>query len=368
MGGTPENLAAMNLKIKSINDESIGYAGWTRKQEIHVLAKANNYQTNKPMDDGEWWGFRAPTTANSSQAPMCNLPIVVAKLTARIPAGGNYNAPRDVPENAFVIREEMGIWNKNQMMSDNAVEGSYKHLKVAAPMSSYPVPNYVGFIPIPAANTDGYVGQYIAHHATAYPGLGRDHMSVAISVFTCGLHLFNFQHIHEHYLQVHGLPEGVASLKTLQTITLDKDTAFTCPDLRNIEDVGTEEKGLAVDAVYNMSTAKGIFKSSNNNRSTADLCRTRSQEFLREVKKVCQVKFYGRFYMKLGRILKASGQNISGDFSVKWQVVEDCLYGAVSDVEGVTRLDNYLNLNYTKFTGATLELLVYEVDREVDAY
>ena len=65
MGGTPENLAAMNLKIKSINDESIGYAGWTRKQEIHVLAKANNYQTNKPMDDGEWWGFRAPTTANS---------------------------------------------------------------------------------------------------------------------------------------------------------------------------------------------------------------------------------------------------------------------------------------------------------------
>ena len=133
------------------------------------------------------------------------------------------------------------------------MEGSYKHLKVAAPMSSYPVPNYVGFIPIPAANTDGYVEQYIAHHTTAYPGLGRDHMSVAISVFTCGLHLFNFQHIHEHYLQVHGLPEGVASLKTLQTIALDKDTAFTCPDLRNIEDVGTEEKGLAVDAVYNLT-------------------------------------------------------------------------------------------------------------------
>ena len=31
-------------------------------------------------------------------------------------------------------------------------------------------------------------------------------------------------------------------------------------------------------------------------------------------------------------------------------------------------MDNFLNLNYTKFTGATLELLVYDVDREVDAF
>ena len=147
-----------------------------------------------------------------------------------------------------------------------------------------------------------------------------------------------------------------------------QDTAFTCPDLKNVEDVGTEEKGLAVDAVYNMSVAKGVFKTLNNQRSTADICKTRSQEFLRELKKACQTNFYGRFYMKLGRTLRASGQNISGDFTVKWQIVENCLYGAVSDVEGVTRMDNFLNLNYTKFTGATLELLVYDVDREVDAF
>lgn len=43
------------------------------------------------------------------------------------------------------------------------------------------------------------------------------------------------------------------------------------------------------------------------------------------------------------------------------------MYGAVSDEEGVTRLDNYLNLGYARFTGATLELLIYEVDREIDA-
>ena len=133
----------------------------------------------------------------------------------------------------------------------------------------------MGYIPIPAADTDVYVGQFITHHTTLFPGLGREHMSVAISVFMCGLQLFNPQHVHENCLQVHGLPEGIASLKALQTISVAKDTAFTCPDLKNIEDVGTEETGLAVDAVYNMSIAKGIFKTFNNSRSSTDLCKTR---------------------------------------------------------------------------------------------
>ena len=128
MGGTPENLATMNLRIKSINDECIGYAGWTRKQDIHILAKANTYQTNKPMDDGDWWGFRAPTAANSSQAPMCNLPIAVAKLSAHIPAGGNFNAARDIPEEAFVIREEMAVWNMDhEFIPGLKLRGLYPH-------------------------------------------------------------------------------------------------------------------------------------------------------------------------------------------------------------------------------------------------
>ena len=154
MGGTPENLATMNLKIKDINDECLGYAGWTRKQLIHALAKNNAYQTNKPVDDGDWWGYRPQTAANSCQAPRCNLPIAVARISANIPAGGNFNAARPIAEEAFVIREEMAVWNMDQMMFAKAVENSYKHLDIAAPMSSYLVSNYVGYIPIPAADTD----------------------------------------------------------------------------------------------------------------------------------------------------------------------------------------------------------------------
>merc|ERR1711940_324421 len=113
---------------------------------------------------------------------------------------------------------------------------------------------------------------------------------------------------------------------------------------------------------------KGVFQANTNNRKAASLRRTRAQEFIKELKKACTEQFFGRFFMLLGRTLRAAGQNIQGDFSVKWNVIEECLYKAISDLEGVTRLDNFLNLNYTRFTGRTLELLIYDVDREVDAF
>ena len=141
------------------------------------------------------------------------------------------------------------------------------------------------------ANTDKYVNQFIAHHVGNYPGLEKQHVSVAISVFMCGLQLFDPQHVDEHCRQIHGLSNGIASLSPLQVISLDKDTVFLCPDLKSMEDVGPEEKKMLIDAVYNMCIAKGIFVTVNNNRSSADLNRTRAQEFLREVKKAYLMNF-----------------------------------------------------------------------------
>ena len=215
MGATPESLAAMNLKVKNVNDECLGYSSWTRKQEVHTLAKANAHQTNKPRDDGDWWGFNPPTAANACRAPRCNLAIAVARISANIPAAGQV-AAIDVPETAYVITDEMGTWSRSQMYFTKAIENNYQHMKVAAPMCSYLISNYVNFVPIPAANTEGYVGQFLAHHtANGYAALTRDHVSVAISVFMCGLPLFDTQHVHEHCLHVHGLPSGITSLRPL---------------------------------------------------------------------------------------------------------------------------------------------------------
>ena len=79
----------------------------------------------------------------------------------------------------------------------------------------------------------------------------------------CGLQLYDIQHVHEHCIHVHGLPSGIATLKPRPTITLDKDTAFACPDLKNFEDMGMEGKKLAVKSVYTQSIAKQVFVSFN---------------------------------------------------------------------------------------------------------
>ena len=222
MGGTPGDVAAMELRLSAINDECIGYSDWDRKLELHTLTKNNAYQANRPLDKGPWWGFTAPSAANSSCAPMCNIPVVIIRIKARIPAGGGHANPRNVPENAFVMKEEMGPWYRTHMMSDKAVEGTFKHLEVAAPTSAYQVTDYARYIPLPASSTDGYITQYVANNVTNYVGLTRNHVTVATSVFICGLQLFNPQHITEHYIHVHGLPQGVASLRPLETITVDK--------------------------------------------------------------------------------------------------------------------------------------------------
>ena len=102
----------MNLKIKDTDDECLGYAGWIRKQQIHTLAKANDYQVDTPMDDGDWWGYRPPSATNSCQAPRCNLPIAVARIRANIPASGDWIFDRGINEEAFVIKKkwQSGTW------------------------------------------------------------------------------------------------------------------------------------------------------------------------------------------------------------------------------------------------------------------
>ena len=85
---TPEDLRAMDLKLKGPNDECLAYGQWIRIAAVHVLAKAS-YQTDVPVDDGDWWRYAAPTVATTAQlsTPRCNLPVAVARLSANIPAG-----------------------------------------------------------------------------------------------------------------------------------------------------------------------------------------------------------------------------------------------------------------------------------------
>ena len=94
------------------------------------------------------------------------------------------------------------------------------------------------------------------------------------------MQLYDTLHVQEHYHRLHGLPKGIASLKQMQTIVLDKDTSFVCTDLMNIEDVGAERMKTMITGVYNQCIAKSVFVSCNGGRADADLSQQRSQEFL----------------------------------------------------------------------------------------
>ena len=246
----------------------------------------------------------------------------MARLSANIPAGGAYNADRVIDVEAFVIKEKMAIWSRKQMLFAKASESNFKHLDVTAPMNAYPVGNYVNYIPIPALDTSKFVDEFMAHHSTSSPGLQREHILVAFSIFQCGLQLIEEQQVDEHCRQIHGLTDGINTLSPLQVITLDKDQVFKCPSLQRMEDVGPEEREMLANSVYNMSVAKGVFQVVNNNKSKADLKRNRAQEFLEEVRKASSATYYGRFNMLLGQQLRKSGWNIAGDFTAKWQTVQ----------------------------------------------
>ena len=66
------DLAAMDLRPKGVNDETLGYSSYNRREELHIRAKGNGYQLNKIDDDGDWWSFKQPTTSSSCMAPRCH--------------------------------------------------------------------------------------------------------------------------------------------------------------------------------------------------------------------------------------------------------------------------------------------------------
>ena len=208
----------------------------------------------------------------------------------------------------------------------------------------------------------------MAHHTAAYQGLQKEHIDVGLSVFQCGIALFDPQQIDEHCRQIHGLESGINTLSPLQVINVDKDQVFECPDLRRMEDVGPEERMILADSVYNMSIANGVLEVVNNNKSMADLKRNRAQEFLREVEKACHKQFFGRFKMLIAQKVRDDGGNILGDFTAKWGTIQTCLFSAVSEEQGVARMTNFLTINHIRFGDAPLEQLVYKVDMDVDTF
>ena len=120
---TPALLRAMDLQLKGIADETIRYSQWGRKTEVHTLAK-QTYQADKPVDDSDWWKLSGALIGVPG-IPKCNLPIIVARLSASVPLGGRrFNQYKTISEEGFLVKKNLAIWAKKQMLySKAAAEG-----------------------------------------------------------------------------------------------------------------------------------------------------------------------------------------------------------------------------------------------------
>ena len=135
-----------------------------------------------------------------------------------------------------------------------------------------------------------------------------------------------------------------------------------------MEDFGPEKRKQLATSLYYSCITRGIFTSTQNNRSTADLKPNKSREFLTELEKACNKVYFGRFSMYLGNELAKKGIYFTGDFTCKWSLIEDSLFKAIGDEQNVIRLSNFLDLNHTQFKDQPLELLFNQVNHEVDSY
>ena len=157
--GTAAQLRTMDLQLKGDIDEVLRYSQWDRKREIHTLVK-KTYQSDKPIDDGNWWRIALSTDPQFSDTAKCNLLIVVARLKAFIPQGGPANAYLDMDEEGFLVKKKLAEWSKKQMFFTKAASKKSSHLDVAAPKSSYSIPNYDGYIPIQALDAIQFINEF----------------------------------------------------------------------------------------------------------------------------------------------------------------------------------------------------------------
>ena len=164
-----------------------------------------------------------------------------------------------------------------------------------------------------------------------------------------------------HLKDVHGITFN--SLKPVQVIKVDTTHEFKLPGIMDIELSGPDQKALQINSIYTRSVKSGVVTKTNNKR-TADLMEDQSQVFMVELGKSTPTKFFSRFEMFLCMALE--GEDIRGDFTCKWWVIENLLFKAISKEQNTIRYAQFLEKDYTQFHSLPMEILINSVDAHVD--
>ena len=169
--------------------------------------------------------------------------------------------------------------------------------------------------------------------------------------------------IDRHYRTVHQFETGIYHLKKREIIDVNINLPFSIPDLTNFHSLGPNKQSALIDKVYTQCVARGVFDDTSN-KNESNLLRSRSLEFLSEMKKSSAPNYYERFKFALSNIVDT---DVEDGFVCRWRDVKKAMFTAVGKENKVNRLYAFLDKKPSDFHGAPLELLIGQVDMHVDS-
>ena len=270
-------LASMGLRAQRKDiDEIISFSQWDRKVALHRAIKLQNVPA-RPSVDNMW---RQEQGNRAGYNTKCNVGICIINISAAVPGEGTTCAPKDLPGQSYLCKEEMGVWSKKYLTSSAGPTKYNQHLKQASDMERYSIEDYCNYVPNvvwDAVNTykNLYLAKYIGQNST----LDITMMQHTFSSFKCGYVMDKEGIIDQHLRQVHGI-KGIQALTPAQEIVVDTAKPFDCTDLLDLEISGPNKRANKLLSLFNRAVSSKVI-SNTTNRKNADLFGHRSQEFLK---------------------------------------------------------------------------------------
>mgnify|MGYP003314670161 CR=1 FL=1 len=293
----------------------------------------------------------------------CNLAIPVLKLSAVVTRGNSDGSNKPIAAEYTWATVEAAEWSKKQLHhEDIKTKGSSLPVKYASDPESYSVPRYYEYIPVQVKNAENdYKQKFMDKHKRNNDKLTLDMVECRFIMFKCNLGLTHQDNINGHYRTVHQFDSGIFHLRKLEIIDVNLNLPFTIPELTDFQSLGPNKQAALLDKVYTHCVARGVFDDTSN-RNEANLLRSRSIEFLTEMKRASAPNYYDRFKFALTHIID---RDVEDGFMCVWREVEEAMYSAVGKENKVNRLYTFLDKKPSDFHSKPLELLIGDVDSHV---
>ena len=263
MAASVDNILAIGLTPLDTSDEIVKFNHYNRRAQLQDAVK----QTNTELADYDSL-WRKNATAPLTNQVSCKVPIWLAKVSAVVIAGHTDGVQNQIlPAKFYLCKDETSVWAKQYLRFSSETENNKARLKSAAPEGTYDVKNYDRHIPqLIRDASDKYITKFFNQHTGANPNLTKAMISISYISFMCYEISGEQPAIDDHIETVHGIIEGVETLKEHQVIQVDSKITFTLPSLLDIELLGQDMRQNKFANMYMICVSRDVLEPQQVNR------------------------------------------------------------------------------------------------------